>query len=110
MPVSNAPTEEVVVVVAEVTEEVAVVTGVDAAARMAKDAGHEQMAAGPTSMLMMRLPSPRYRENLHLKSCDTPTVKMILLQHETTTCIFLCFLSFPNFCSECSCCFVRCVS
>ena len=46
MPVSNAPTEEVVVVVAEVTEEVAVVTGVDAAARMAKDAGHEQMAAG----------------------------------------------------------------
>ena len=79
MPASNAPAGEVAVVVTEVNE---VETGVDAAARVAKGAGHDQMATRLLSMLMTRPLSPRYREN------DTSSIKMIWLQHDTTTCIF----------------------
>jgi len=81
MPASNAPAGEVAVVVTEVEK------GVDEA-RVAKDAGHDQMATPPPSMSVTRPLSPRYRENLHLASCNTPSVKMIWLQHDTTTCIF----------------------
>jgi len=85
MPVSNVPTGEVaVVVVTEVTE---VEKEVDVA-RVPQDATHDQTATHQTSMLIMSPTSPRYRENLHLASCDSSNVKMIRLQHDTTTCIF----------------------
>jgi len=82
MPASNAPPGEVAVVV---VSEVEVEKGVDAAL-VARDAGHEQMAI--PSMLVTRPLSPRYRENVHLASCDTSSIKMIWVQHDTTTCIF----------------------
>jgi hypothetical protein len=82
MPASNAPVlGEVAVVVTEVEK------GEDAA-RVAQDAVHDQMAVRTTSMSTTSLLSPRYRKNLHLASCGTSSVKMIWLQHDTTTCIF----------------------
>lgn len=83
MPASNAPTPEVAVVVVREAE---VETGVDVSALVARDAGHDKMVT-VTSMLVTRPLSPRYRENVHLASCDTSSIKMIWLQHDTTTCI-----------------------
>ena len=53
-----------------------------------KDVTDDQMAARAPSMLMTRLHSLRYHEHPNLASCGTPSVKMIRLQHDTTTCIF----------------------
>ena len=80
MPVSNAPTEVAAAVAAVETG------GVDA--NGTKDATDDQMAARAPSMLMTRLHSLRYHEHPNLANCGTPSVKMIRLQHDSTTCIF----------------------
>jgi len=81
MPVSNAPTEAAAVV-AEVETGAVDVGGT-------KDVTDDQMATRAPSMLMTRLHSLRYHEHPNLANNGTPSVKMIRLQHDTTTCIFL---------------------
>lgn len=83
MPALNAPPGQAAVVV---VSEVEVARGVDVPALVARDAGHDKMVT-VTSMLVTRPLSPRYRENVHLASCDTSSIKMIWLQHDTTICI-----------------------
>jgi hypothetical protein len=87
MPVSNAPVGEVAAVVTVLNVET-VEKGVDVNVNVTQDVADDQMATPVPSMLVTKPLSLRYHENSNLARCGTPSVKMIWLQHDATTCIF----------------------
>lgn len=80
----------------EVETEVATEEATEVDVTGTEDAADDRMGTPVPSMLMTRLLSLRYHENSNLADCGTPSVKMIRLQHDTTTCIFSASFLFPT--------------